>query len=138
MTLFKNVDREQLDEFFDFFEVDEEFLNSKLDSPKLTEPLVNESDIDALINSKRQEGADELVLIELLFNSIRPELKRDGGDIRIISFSDQLLRIELLGACRACTIADQVMMRYLEHLIRKYISEDIILENTVSLVPSSR
>ena len=136
--LFRNVDKEQLDEFLEFFGVDEEFLKSKLDSPELAEPLVNESEINALIQSKRQEGADELTLIKLLLDTIRPEIKRDGGDIRIISFSDRELKIELLGACRACTIADQVMMRYLEHLIRSYISEDIILENVKPLAPSLR
>ena len=136
-ALFKDVDREQIEEFLDFFGVNEEFLKAQLDVPQLAEPLVSESEIDSLIQSKRQAGADEPVLIELLLDSIRPELKRDGGDIRILSFNDRLLKIELLGACRACTIADQVMMRYLEHLIRSYISEDIILENVKPLAPIS-
>ncbi len=136
--LFKNVDKKQLEEFLDFFGVDEEFLTSNPDCPELAEILVYESDIENLIKSERNKGADNLTLIKLLFDSIRPELKRDGGDIRIISFNEQLLRIELLGACRACTIADQVMMRYLEHLIRTYISEDIILENVKPLAPFSR
>ncbi len=137
-VLFKDVDRELLEEFLEFFGVDEEFLKAKLCSLKLAEPLVKESDINALIQSKRRAGADELGLIELLLDSIRPELKRDGGDVRILSFRDRLLQIEILGACRACTIADQVMMRYLEHLIRSYISEDIILENVKPLVPFSQ
>ena len=135
--LFKNVDKEQLEEFYEFFDVDEEFLHSKLDGLKLADTMVDENDIDALIKSKRKEGASELVLIESLMDSIRPEIKRDGGDIRIISFHDRELKIELLGACRACTIADQVMMRYLEHLIRSYISEDIIVENVKPLAPFS-
>ena len=134
-TSFEEVDKKQLDEFLEFFGIDEEFLKSKLDSPKLAQPIVNEREIDELLQSRRQKGADELELLKVLLDGIRPEIKRDGGDIRIISYKNRTLKIELLGACRACTIADQVMMRYLEHLIRSYISEDITIENVKAIVP---
>ena len=40
----------------------------------------------------------------------------------------------MLGACRGCMIADQVMIRYIEAMVRRYVAGDIIVENTKELV----
>lgn len=112
----------------------EAFLTKNLDSPKLVKPLVSEKDFDVLREYRERPGISERNLIEKLFEIIRPELKRDGGDIKILEYKDKVLRIELLGGCRACYMADVIMMRYLEHLVRTHISEDIIIENVKKLV----
>ena len=69
-----------------------------------------------------------------MFEIIRPELIRDEGDINILEYKNKVLKIELLGGCRACYMADVVMMRYLENLLRTYVSEDIVVENVKKLV----
>ena len=131
---FQHVDRKKIDEFLDFFGVEEAFLTADLDRPELVRPLVGEKDFDVLRKYKARPGMRKRYLIEKLFEIIRPELIRDGGDIKILEFKDKVLRIELLGTCRACFMADVVMMRYLEHLLRTHISEDIVIENVQKLV----
>lgn len=133
-THFQKIDKKQIDEFVDFFGIEEAFLTEHLDSPKLTDPLVGETDFDLLREYRERPGINERELIDKLLNIIRPELKRDGGDIRILEFKDKMLRIEMLGSCRACWMTDLVMMKYLEHLVRTHISEDIIIENVQQLV----
>lgn len=132
--IFQNVDRNQIDEFLEFFGIDEEFLIKKLDSPKLAEPLIRESDFDTLNRVKLESRKSDIVLIEMLFEIIRPEIKRDGGDIEILTFKNRVLKIQLFGGCRGCYIADTVMIRYIEYLVRKYISDDIVIENVKELV----
>ncbi|MBW2173620.1 MAG: NifU family protein [Deltaproteobacteria bacterium] len=131
---FQHIDRKNIEEFLDFFGVEEAFLSQELDVPKYTQPLVDEKDFDILRELKDRPGISERDLFEKLLEVIRPELKRDGGDIKILQYKDNVLRIELLGGCRACYMADAVMMRYLEHLVRTHISEDILLENVQKLV----
>jgi PP-loop superfamily ATP-utilizing enzyme/Fe-S cluster biogenesis protein NfuA len=133
--VFQKVDRKQFDEFLDYFGIDEDFLSKKLDSPRLANPVIQEKDFDQLIKAKLQSGNSESDLIDMLIEIIRPEIKRDGGDIQIIEYDNQILKIALLGGCRGCMIADQVMVRYLEYLMRKYISDDIIIENVKELAP---
>jgi len=133
-THFQKIDKKQIDEFVDFFGIEEAFLTEHLDNPKLTDHLVGETDFDLLREYRERPGINERELIDKLLNIIRPELKRDGGDIRILEFKDKMLRIEMLGSCRACWMVDLVMMKYLEHLVRTYISEDIIIENVQQLV----
>lgn len=131
---FQNIDKKKIDEFIDYFGIDEAFLTKDLDSPKLAEPLVRKTDFDVLREYRDRPGISEEDLIEKLLDIIRPELKRDGGDIRILEFKDKILKIELLGDCKACYMADIVMMRYLEYLVRTYVSEDIVIDNVRELI----
>ena len=126
--------RKKIDEFLDFFGIEEAFLTQDLDPPELTQPVVNEKDFDILQEYRTRSGISDRDIIEKLLEIIRPELKRDGGDIKVLEFKDNVLKIQLLGACRACYMADVVMIRYLEHLIRKYISDDVIVENVNMLI----
>ena len=134
---FGEVDRAQVEEFLEYFDVDEEFLTADIERPALAKPLVYPQDVDRSIQSHRRQGADDYELIQVLFDAVRPELIRDGGDLRILSFADDVLRIEFVGACRGCTIADQVMMRYLEHMLRTHVSDRIKLENVKPLVSAA-
>lgn len=131
---FQHVDKKQIDEFLDYFGIEKAFLTTDLDSPKLTKPLVSQKDLNVLREYRYRSGISERDLIEKLFKIIRPELKRDGGDIKILEYKDKVLKIELLGGCKACYMADAVMMRYLENQVRTYISEDIAIYNVHKLV----
>jgi Fe-S cluster biogenesis protein NfuA len=136
-TVFKNVTEKQFDDFLEYFDIDEEFLEKSLEPPKLADPVINEEDFEPLIHARAQSDKSDREMLEMLINIIRPEINRDGGDIKILDYNNNVLKITMLGACRGCMIADQVMMRYLEHLIRSYISEDITIENIKLLVPFS-
>ncbi len=132
---FQQVDRKQVEDFLEYFDVDEGFLTKKLDDPSLVEPLALEEDFKPLLLARQENGKSQRELIEMLIDIIRPEIKRDGGDIKILEFNDNCLKIKLLGGCRGCLIADQVMIRYLEYLVRKNISNNIVIENVKELVP---
>ena len=134
-TTFGDVDREILDDFLEYFDVSESFLTQKLVPPQLAEPVINEKDFEPLIHEKKQSKKSSAELVEMLFDIVRPEINRDGGDVRILEFRDNTLKVQMLGACRGCMIADQVMMRYFESLVRKYISNDIVIENVKELSP---
>ena len=133
--VFQRVERAQLEDFLEFFDIDEEFLAKPVASAKLAEAVIGERDFEPLIKAKDFSGKGKAELIEMLIDIIRPEIKRDGGDIRVAGFENNVLKVHLLGACRGCMIADQVMIRYLEYLVRKYISEDVIVENWKELAP---
>jgi Fe-S cluster biogenesis protein NfuA len=131
---FGNVDRNQIEAFLEYFGIDESFLVKKVDAPVLAEPVLSEESFSPVIEAQNDPSISKSHLLEMLIDIIRPEVKRDGGNIDIIDFQDNLLKVKLSGACRGCMIADQVMIRYLEFLVRKYISGDIIIENTKELV----
>ena len=61
-THFQKIDKEKIDEFVDFFGIDEAFLTEQLESPKLTAPLVGETDFDILQEYRERPGISELEL----------------------------------------------------------------------------
>ncbi len=132
---FQKVDQELVEDFLDFFDIDKEFLAKSLEKPVLANPVIEDKDFEPIVKARTSNLKSKEELLNMLIDIIRPEIRRDGGDIRILQFNNNLLRIRMYGACRACMIADQVMVRYLEYLVRKYISDDIVIENTKELVP---
>ena len=133
--IFSQVNRNQVDEFLEFFDIDEEFLKEDIDKPVLAESVIDPKSFERLIEDKATLSKSKEQLINSLIDIIRPEIRRDGGNIEVLEFCNNVLKIKLTGACRGCMIADQVMIRYLEYLVRLYISDDIVIENTKELVP---
>ncbi len=64
---------------------------------------------------KRIEGALE---------NIRPYLKTDGGDVKLLEVTpDKVARIELLGACGACPMSSMTFKAGIEEAIRREVPE---------------
>jgi len=64
---------------------------------------------------KKVEGALEVV---------RPFLQADGGDVELVSISDELVvQLKLLGACGNCDISHMTMKAGIEESIRKVLPD---------------
>ena len=59
----------------------------------------------------------------LLNARIRPAVKRDGGDIKFISFEDGVVLVEMQGACKGCPYAMRTLKDGVEHILKTYIPE---------------
>lgn len=62
--------------------------------------------------------------VEIALNKIRPYLKSDGGDVRILEITDdKTLRLELLGACGSCSMSAMTFRGGIEATIRQDVPE---------------
>jgi Fe-S cluster biogenesis protein NfuA len=62
--------------------------------------------------------------VEIALNQIRPYLKFDGGDVRILEITeDKTLRLELLGACGSCSMSAMTFRGGIEDTIRREVPE---------------
>ncbi len=59
--------------------------------------------------------------VERVIKEIRPALQRDGGDIKLISVSKGIVKVELQGACNGCPMATQTMKFFVEDLIKNKV-----------------
>ena len=59
----------------------------------------------------------------LLNARIRPAVKRDGGDIKFISFEDGVVLVEMQGACKGCPYAIRTLKDGVERILKTYIPE---------------
>jgi NFU1 iron-sulfur cluster scaffold homolog, mitochondrial len=65
---------------------------------------------------------------EIIEKSIRPALKRDGGDLQVVSFTGNTLKISYQGACGCCPHAAMGTLHAIQNVLREQYSKDIVVE----------
>lgn len=68
---------------------------------------------------------EELVKkVESVIDQIRPYLQADGGDIKFIELTDDnVVYVELLGACKGCPMSMMTLKSGVEGAVKKAIPE---------------
>ncbi len=62
-------------------------------------------------------------IIALLNARIRPAVKKDGGDIKFISFENGVVLVEMQGSCKGCPYAVRTLKDGVERILKTYIPE---------------
>ncbi|MEZ5015058.1 MAG: NifU family protein [Chitinophagales bacterium] len=71
--------------------------------------------------------------VETSLDTIRPYLNKDGGDIKVVEITEEMVvKVKLLGACESCPMSFMTMKAGVEESIRNAIPEIKGIE-TVSL-----
>jgi Fe-S cluster biogenesis protein NfuA len=67
--------------------------------------------------------------IEFALDTIRPYLEADGGNVRIVELSEDLvLKIEMMGNCGSCPMSTMTLKAGVEEAIKRAIPEIIRVE----------
>jgi Fe-S cluster biogenesis protein NfuA len=67
---------------------------------------------------------DLLGRIEKALDLIRPYLETDGGNVRVLDITDDMIvRLELLGACGTCPMSTMTLKAGVEEAIKKAVPE---------------
>jgi Fe-S cluster biogenesis protein NfuA len=62
--------------------------------------------------------------IEHALDGIRPYLQADGGNVRVLDITeDMVLRLELLGACGTCPMSPMTLKAGVEESVKKAVPE---------------
>lgn len=62
--------------------------------------------------------------VEEALETIRPYLKADGGDVRLLEVTPEMVvRLELLGACGTCPMSSMTLKAGVEEAIKKAVPE---------------
>ncbi len=61
--------------------------------------------------------------VEIALAEIRPFLLADGGDITLVSISDETVTVQLEGACLSCSVNQMTLKNGVEATIKKYAPE---------------
>ena len=76
------------------------------------------------MNTEVHDKTALLEKIEIALNSIRPFLKKDGGDIEVVELTDNMtVKVRLLGACETCPMSFSTMKAGVEESIKSAIPE---------------
>jgi Fe-S cluster biogenesis protein NfuA len=62
--------------------------------------------------------------IEFALDTIRPYLEADGGNVRVIELTeDMVLKIEMMGSCGSCPMSTMTLKAGVEEAIKRAIPE---------------
>lgn len=62
--------------------------------------------------------------VEDALNTIRPYLEADGGNVAVVEITnDQILKLELTGACKTCNMSHMTMKAGIEETIKRAVPE---------------
>ncbi|MHC2993423.1 nitrogen fixation protein NifU [Pontibacter sp. HJ8] len=78
---------------------------------------------------------DFLLRIENALDQIRPYLEADGGNVKVLEVTDDMvLKLELLGACGSCPMSTMTLKAGVEQSVLKAVPEIRSVE-AVNVVP---
>ncbi len=70
------------------------------------------------------EHAELVKKVEGVIDQIRPYLEADGGNIRFVEITDDMVvNVELLGACGSCPMSQMTLKAGVEQAVKKAIPE---------------
>jgi Fe-S cluster biogenesis protein NfuA len=62
--------------------------------------------------------------IEDALEQVRPYLQADGGNVSLVEITeDKIVRLELLGACKSCSMSMMTMKAGIEETIKRSVPE---------------
>ncbi len=78
---------------------------------------------EEIIANETSDNNAEDQIKALLNARIRPAVKKDGGDIKFISFENGVVLVEMQGACKGCPYAMRTLKEGVERILKTYIPE---------------
>jgi Fe-S cluster biogenesis protein NfuA len=58
--------------------------------------------------------------VEKALDEIRPFLMNDGGNIKLLSIENSIVKVQLQGACTGCSVNQMTLKNGVEATIKKY------------------
>jgi NifU-like protein len=78
---------------------------------------------------KRMTTLEKIKKIEeVIEREIKPTLKKDGGDIRLIDVDGDFVTVSLRGACANCYSSRTTLKEYVEKKLREQVQDSLIVE----------
>ncbi|HSO67042.1 MAG TPA: Fe-S cluster assembly protein NifU [Desulfatirhabdiaceae bacterium] len=93
--------------------------------------------IDVILGKEKQPAEKRKILTniqkirlieETLDREIKPELKKDGGDIELIDVNGNHVQVRLRGSCASCKMSQVTLKNYVESKLRELVTPDLIVE----------
>ncbi len=61
--------------------------------------------------------------VKQALDKIRPSLQADGGDVKLISVDDNVVKVKLTGSCGGCPFSQMTLKMGIERALKEEIPE---------------
>jgi len=81
------------------------------------------------LKNKIMTAEETLNSVEKALDEIRPFLISDGGNIKLLSIEDNIVNVQLEGACTGCSVNQMTLKNGVEATIKKYAPQILDVVN---------
>ncbi len=97
----------------------------------LDEARQNAPKVIPMSGPKRLTTVQKIKMIEDVFDrEIRPNLKKDGGDIELIDVDGDYVIVSLRGSCVSCAKSQTTLKEFVEKKLREEVLDSLIVEES--------
>jgi len=97
---------------------------------------INDHDPNFVVEESQQKAPEaasndspEISQINSILNeTVRPALQMDGGDIQIIAYENNTVKVFYQGACGSCPSSSMGTMKAIENILRDQFNPEIVVE----------
>lgn len=61
--------------------------------------------------------------VQAVIDKIRPMLQADGGDVKLVSVDNGVVKVRLQGACKGCPMSQMTLKNGIEKYLKKEVPE---------------
>ena len=80
------------------------------------------------ISKKRLTNIEKIKLIQdTIEREIRPELRKDGGDIELVDVNGNEVLVSMRGNCAGCQVAEFTLSKVVEQKLREFVAPELIV-----------
>lgn len=91
--------------------------------------VANGAKIDKAPEPKVLTNIQKIKLIEeTLEREIKPALKQDGGDIRLVDVDGDRVLVQLIGTCATCAMSQVTLKDYVESKLKELVANTLMVE----------
>ena len=84
--------------------------------------------MDELQKGESSASSEIEKINEVLNQTIRPSLQMDGGDLKLISYDNNVLKIRYQGACGSCPNAMFGTLQAIEGVLKERYNPNIVVQ----------
>lgn len=79
--------------------------------------------------AKKLTNIEKIKLIEeTLEREIKPALKQDGGDIKLVDVDGDRVLVKLIGTCASCAMSQVTLKNYVESKLKELVANTLVVE----------
>jgi len=75
--------------------------------------------------------SDVVEKIKEVIEQVRPSLQADGGDVSFVSYENNIVMVDLLGACGSCPMSTMTLKQGIEAAIKNAVPEVVAVEQVM-------
>jgi len=86
------------------------------------------SSLEEPVTKKRLTNIEKIKLIqETIEREIRPELRKDGGDLELVDVNGNEVLVSMRGNCAGCQVAEFTLSKVVEQKLREFVAPELIV-----------